>query len=226
MRLEPNRESPPAVGLRSVPGFAPAPASFSATDFLIAGVYCSSTELVDRIRRGESGSIEALCAKLRILAYCHLTRKVDSQYRDDKFHDVVVAVLEAISTGTLKQPDRLLGFVSTIARRGVAAQVRADIKNRRCISFEESDFAGTKETSPESAALQIEEYARLNALLGALRPRDRDILTRFYLREENSAQICQEMRLTATQFRLYKSRALARCAAASAGADNSPQRLV
>jgi RNA polymerase sigma factor (sigma-70 family) len=222
VRFEPNREPHPAPVLNSLSSSAPEPSRLSGPDFLIAGVHCNSTELVDRIRRGESGSVEALCAKLRILANCHLTRKVDRQYLDDKFHDVVVTVLEAIFSGALKQPDRLLGFVSTIARRGVAAQVRANIKSRRCISFEESDFGGTDETSPESAALQTEEHAKLNALLSGLRPRDRDILTRFYLREQNSAEICHEMHLTATQFRLYKSRALARCAAAAAGADHRP----
>jgi DNA-directed RNA polymerase specialized sigma24 family protein len=37
--------------------------------------------------------------------------------------------------------------------------------------------------------------------------RDREILTRFYLLEQSQEQICEEMGLNDTQFRLLKSRA-------------------
>ncbi len=40
--------------------------------------------------------------------------------------------------------------------------------------------------------------------------RDREILTRFYLMEQSQQQICDQMCLTETQFRLLKSRAKAR----------------
>jgi RNA polymerase sigma-70 factor, ECF subfamily len=40
--------------------------------------------------------------------------------------------------------------------------------------------------------------------------RDREILTRFYLRGESQERVCSEMNLTGTQFRLLKSRAKAR----------------
>ena len=47
-------------------------------------------------------------------------------------------------------------------------------------------------------------------VLKGLSSRDREILTRFYLQEESQEQICREMKLTDTQFRLLKSRAKAR----------------
>jgi DNA-directed RNA polymerase specialized sigma24 family protein len=43
-----------------------------------------------------------------------------------------------------------------------------------------------------------------------LSERGRDILTRFYLHGQSQEQICDEMNLTETQFRLLKSRAKAR----------------
>ena len=55
------------------------------------------------------------------------------------------------------------------------------------------------------------ERAELMArVLGSISRRDREILTRFYLREQSQEQICEEMELTETQFRLLKSRAKAR----------------
>jgi DNA-directed RNA polymerase specialized sigma24 family protein len=49
-------------------------------------------------------------------------------------------------------------------------------------------------------------------VLRSISPRDREILTRFYLYEQTQEQICREMDLTETQFRLLKSRAKARFA--------------
>ena len=47
-------------------------------------------------------------------------------------------------------------------------------------------------------------------VLYSISERDREILTRFYLREQSQEQICEDMNLTETQFRLLKSRAKAR----------------
>jgi DNA-directed RNA polymerase specialized sigma subunit len=47
-------------------------------------------------------------------------------------------------------------------------------------------------------------------VLRGISRRDREILTRFYLYEQTQEQICDEMNLTETQFRLLKSRAKAR----------------
>jgi len=42
-----------------------------------------------------------------------LSRSVDSQLVEDKFHDIVVTVLEAIQDGTLREPNRVMGFAQT-----------------------------------------------------------------------------------------------------------------
>jgi hypothetical protein len=67
------------------------------------------------------------------------------------------------------------------------------------------------EQSPEAALARREKIEGLEKLLRRLRARDREILVRFYCHEQDQEQICKEMRLTATQFRLFKSRAIARC---------------
>jgi DNA-directed RNA polymerase specialized sigma24 family protein len=47
-------------------------------------------------------------------------------------------------------------------------------------------------------------------VLTSLPWRDREVLMRFYLKEQSPRQICRDMGLTQTQFRLTKSRAKAR----------------
>ena len=44
-------------------------------------------------------------------------------------------------------------------------------------------------------------------VLRTLSPRHRDILARFYLQEQGEKEICKEMGLSETQFRLLKNRA-------------------
>ena len=57
----------------------------------------------------------------------------------------------------------------------------------------------------------IKQKAELmKSALASLSDRDRDILVRFYLKEQPQEQICREMSLTETQFRLLKSRAKAK----------------
>jgi DNA-directed RNA polymerase specialized sigma24 family protein len=50
----------------------------------------------------------------------------------------------------------------------------------------------------------------MEQILQAIPRRDREILTRFYLKEQTQEEICEEMKLTETQFRLLKSRAKSR----------------
>ena len=46
--------------------------------------------------------------------------------------------------------------------------------------------------------------------MNGLPRRDRGVLIRFYLREQTADEICHDLDLTETQFRLIKSRAKAR----------------
>lgn len=50
----------------------------------------------------------------------------------------------------------------------------------------------------------------IHKVLSEIPARDREILTRFYLLEQSQEQICLEMELSDTQFRLLKSRAKSR----------------
>jgi RNA polymerase sigma factor (sigma-70 family) len=69
--------------------------------------------------------------------------------------------------------------------------------------------ADTRE-NPEESAIFRQRAELIQRVLGELPERDREILTRFYLHEQSQDQICEDMSLTETQFRLLKSRAKAR----------------
>jgi DNA-directed RNA polymerase specialized sigma subunit len=64
--------------------------------------------------------------------------------------------------------------------------------------------------NPEQTAIQQQHEQIAKRVLHSISKRDREILTRFYLLEQSQEQICEQMNLTETQFRLLKSRAKAR----------------
>jgi RNA polymerase sigma-70 factor (ECF subfamily) len=63
---------------------------------------------------------------------------------------------------------------------------------------------------PERIAIARQNQDLAMRILRSIPPRDREVLIRFYLNEQPATQICREMALTETQFRLIKSRAKAR----------------
>jgi RNA polymerase sigma-70 factor (ECF subfamily) len=169
-------------------------------------------EMVDKIRSGDEAGVEELYAVLSSGICASLLRNADAQSAEDGLHEILLIVLEAIRTGELRDPARLMGFIRTVTRRRVVAQIRSAVFHRR--RFAE---AGGREPpapldqSPEARAQYRERVEDLMGMLDRLRARDREILERFYFSEQRPAQICGEMRLTETQFRLYKSRAIAKC---------------
>ena len=63
---------------------------------------------------------------------------------------------------------------------------------------------------PEWTAIVRQRRMLARRLLGEVSGRDREVLVRFYLKEQSQQEICRDMELTQTQFRLLKSRAKAR----------------
>jgi len=104
-----------------------------------------------------------------------------------------------------------MGFVRTIVRRKVASQIEENVFSRRQ-QFDLDCGLPVRDSSsnPEQAAIRRENQQIAMKVLKGITPRDREILVRFYLREQPADQICREMGLTDTQFRLLKSRAKAR----------------
>jgi len=170
------------------------------------------TDLVDRVRCGDQAGIEDLYAAVSDGARGRLFRNLDSHSAEDRLHEVLLTVIEAIRSGELREPERLMGFVRTVTRRNVAAHVRGAIfHRRRFLSFGDVEPVLSSEAAFEAELARRQRVERVVRIMSALRARDREILVRYYLREERPEKIQREMQLTETQFRLYKSRAIAKC---------------
>ena len=167
--------------------------------------------LVEQIKGGEDAGMEQLYKLFSKGIRYYLCRQLGPQELEDKVHDTFLIVVNAIKRGDLREPERLMGFVRTVVRRQVAAYIENAVHTRRDQADLESGVSVVDRThNPEQKAMIREKAALMKSSLEALCDRDRDILVRFYLLEQSQEQICGEMSLSETQFRLLKSRAKAK----------------
>jgi RNA polymerase sigma-70 factor (ECF subfamily) len=168
-------------------------------------------ELVTRIRSGENSGLEDLYGLFARGIRFYLCRQLGPQELDDKVHDAFLIVVQAIKRGDLREPERLMGFVRTVVRRQVAAYIDDVVHSRREeLHLDVGVRVADGRNNPEQDAAFQQKVEFMTSILDNLTERDREILTRFYLDEQTQDQICEEMNLTETQFRLLKSRAKAR----------------
>jgi RNA polymerase sigma-70 factor (ECF subfamily) len=173
--------------------------------------YADWAVLVEQIRSGETDGMEELYELFSKGIRFYLFRQLGVQELDDKVHDTFVVVVQAIRRGELRDPQRLMGFVRTIVRRQVAAHIDKVVHIRReQVDVDSTIRIADPHENPEQVAIFRQRTDLIKQVLSELPPRDREILTRFYLREQDQDRICSEMALTETQFRLLKSRAKAR----------------
>ncbi|MGA2136300.1 MAG: sigma-70 family RNA polymerase sigma factor [Bryobacteraceae bacterium] len=169
------------------------------------------TGLVDKIRRNDPEGMEELYRVFSRGVRFYLCRHLGPQDLDDRIHDTFLIVAQAIQRGELRDPDRLMGYVRTIVRRQVAAQIEDNVLSRRHqYDLDWGLAVSDAQSNPEQKAISEQNQQIAMKVLKSIAPRDREILIRFYLREQSAGQICEEMGLSDTQFRLLKSRAKAR----------------
>jgi RNA polymerase sigma factor (sigma-70 family) len=166
----------------------------------------------------------------------------DSQDAGDLVHDTLFTVVGQIQKYGLNDPKRLAGFIHTIAKRNVWLLRQ---KNRRFVTLDVlvplqgasrttgnlmslSDLVLSRELSPEQKTLAHQEQALMKQALGSMKPREIEILTRFYLNGESPEQIKREMNLNDRQYSLNKSRAKLKLidATQKKGAGYSRERLM
>jgi len=176
-----------------------------------SGSHVDWTDLVERIRAGQESGMEELYRLFSRGIRYYLCRQLGHQELDDKVHDTFLIVVQAIRRGELREPDRLMGFVRTVVRRQVAAHIDRVVHTRREeIDLEIGIRVADRRRNPEQAAAFHQRVKLMLEILAKLSERDREILTRFYLHEQTQEQVCEDMGLSETQFRLLKSRAKAR----------------
>jgi RNA polymerase sigma-70 factor (ECF subfamily) len=160
----------------------------------------------------DRAAVEALIAKhytgLRLL----IQRRVgDAEVAADILNQAACTAWEKWQTGQVRRPEEIGGYIFQVAmnllrnhRRSIAE--RAD---RRVDPEVLGHLPGNADATDRWLEKKI--AARVKRMLQELNsPRDREILVRFYLREEEKEAICRDLGLEADQFDKVLHRARAR----------------
>ena len=142
-------------------------------------------ELVARIQADDTSAMEELYRIFARGIKYQICRQLGPQDLDDKVHDCFLIVVQAIRRGELREPDRLMGFVRTVVRRQIAAYIETVIQNRKQMTdLETGRIVADFGQDPENCIIDREEEELAYRVLKGISRRDREILIRFYLREE------------------------------------------
>jgi len=168
-------------------------------------------ELVRRLRTGDQSAMEDLYRVFSDGIRLYLWRQLGPQDLNDKVHDLFLIITQSIRNGELREPERLMGYVRTVVRRQVAGHIHVAREQRR-MSYQLDNGTALLDGrwNPEHHVIRRQYNDVAWRILSAMREREREVLVRFYMEEQPATEICQAMDLTATQFRLLKSRAKAR----------------
>lgn len=170
-----------------------------------------SADLVARIGAGD-GEAEEELVRLYARGLSYLLRRLtgDPAAAEDLLQETLRITLVKARAGAIERPESLEAFL-----RGTARHLwQAELRKRARRSRTESATPGQEETVMDPAPtvdtqlVQAEDRLRVRRLLRELtQPRDREVLTRFYLAEEPKSVICRDLGLGSHQFDLVLFRA-------------------
>ena len=178
------------------------PVQHNETDFAQPG----HAGMVERIRRGHPEGFEELYRLANNFTF-FLMRQLGKDDVQDKIHDVFVTTAQAISGGKLRDPERVIPFVTTVTRFYTYSQIERRTRRRKVEGTLDHVNVPDTRINLEHSTYQKQKIEITRDILRSMNARDREVLLRFYLKEQSKEQICREMRLTPTQFRLLKSKA-------------------
>lgn len=163
----------------------------------------------------ESGAVAdaapADLASLRQGVLFLLRREVrDPALAEDLCSETMRIVLERLQRAPLDDPARLPAFLAQTARNLVIAEWRKSARRRTVTGQDDVIGAHADEASQPGSDIQDHQRAQaVRTVLAEMRtPRDREILVRYYLRDEAKAEICRSLGLSDAHFNrvIYRAR--------------------
>lgn len=161
---------------------------------IMAGEGLAEEEFIDRYASGVKAIVRHTCSNRSVV--------------DDLCQEALKTALEKIRAGSVRDPERLSGFVASLARNLVIELARRDDSRRSALN-EKGYGPFSEPADPLEQLLQAERAAIVRGVLDELTAeRDREILFRFYLEEQDKDEICAALGLTREHFNrvLFRAR--------------------
>lgn len=167
-----------------------------------------ATGLVRRIASGDA-SAESELVERYSRGVLYLLRRLAPELADDLHQETFRVVLERLRRRELDEPEGLVGFLRGIARNLVIAERRKSARRRTEADEEELAQAVHPAPGQLSAVLLDEEAETVRQLIRELpTERDRELLLRFYVTEEDKESLCTDLGLDSLHFNrvLFRAR--------------------
>jgi RNA polymerase sigma-70 factor, ECF subfamily len=165
-------------------------------------------DLARRIRAGDPDAehelVETYGKPVRLLLERQTRRKGDAE---DLYQDTFRIALEKLRAGELRDAAKLPGFVARIARNLAIEHYRKGDRRRTEADSETAEASAVPSTQL-GRLLQAERMALVRQVLRELpQPRDREVLYRFYIAEEERDDLARDLGLTVLQLNRVLHRA-------------------
>lgn len=169
-----------------------------------------ATSLVTRVRNGDHQAETELVKRYNRGLRFLLQRKTrDRQKAEDFLQETWALALVKLRGPGIADPARLAGYLCGIANNLVHSDVRRINRQRTSVNSEIIDLIADHSSSPFSEVSRAEVCSHVRALLDELgQERDREILRRFYVKEEDKESICTSLQVDNTHFNrvLFRAR--------------------
>lgn len=162
----------------------------------------AAVDLVRRIAAGEdraeSELVERCGGALRFLTLRFSRDEADAE---DLYQETLLVALEKIRGGEVKQPERLAAFLRALAKNLSIQRYRRRSYGAEQSSSEMPEPVDEGQEGSLGSLLQGERARAARQLLAQMEiARDREVLVRYYLREESSSRICGDLGLDGDHF--------------------------
>jgi RNA polymerase sigma-70 factor, ECF subfamily len=169
-----------------------------------------ATALVHRIQAGDATAETELVERYsRGLLYMLRRTAGDPSVAEDLHQEAFRIVLERLRERGLEDPERLAGFLHRTAKNLFVAGYRKGVRRKTDGETEGMEAVPDPAADALHEAVRQEEAALVRRLIGELETdRDRQILYRFYIAEEEKERICADLELSSLHFNrvLFRAR--------------------
>ena len=161
----------------------------------------TAAELVERIGNGERLAESMMVQRYgRGLLYLLLKKTGDQALADDLYQDTFRIAIEKLRAGELRNPRALPGFLRSIANNLVIGHYRRE--RRRAT---DCDADAVQRVAVRGGQFRQQSRKQVGAVVRHLLdeltvPRDREILMRYYLDDQDKDIICAELGLDSRHF--------------------------
>ncbi len=149
--------------------------------------------------------MELFSRAVRLLLDRHTNGRPEAE---DLYQETFRIALEKIRAGELREPAKLPGFLSRLARNLMLGHYRQAARHKTEAAGDDLPDLPSEDSGQLDLLVDRENATLVRRVLGELRnDRDREVLSRFYLADEDRERIARAFDLTGLQFNRVLHRA-------------------